>query len=205
MGSWWFCARIDYGQVGQLPIVAGDDYILVPGEILVVRPWTDLDDNASDLGLYTNANFSSAASMVDFVQWGTGASIGRGNVAVSKGIWRQISAGVYDFVPRAGDGQSVAWRGINSGGDLLTPQHRLAERRAHPGTGQWHPRADEHTHSHSDTDCHAHGDTNRNTDQHQHQHTHSHAHRPVAGPADDLSATEHRPVSTDRLGRVQKW
>ncbi|MBI3959941.1 MAG: lamin tail domain-containing protein [Chloroflexi bacterium] len=120
VGNWWFCARFDYERIGLLTIVAGDDFILVPGEILVVRPWTDLDDNASDLALYTDGNFSNPASLVDFVQWGSGGPIGRANVAVSKGIWRELASGVYDFVPTAGNSQSLAWRGINSGGGLLT-------------------------------------------------------------------------------------
>ena len=120
VSNWWFCARFDYERVGLLQRIVGDDYSLVPGEILVVRPWTDLDDNASDLTLYTDANFSNPAGLVDFVQWGSGGSIGRVSVAVSKGVWRELASGVYDFVPKAGNGQSVAWRGINSGGGLLT-------------------------------------------------------------------------------------
>ncbi len=120
VSNWWFCARFDYAQVGALQRVAGDDFILVPGEILVVQPWTDLDDTASDLGLYIGGDFSNPALMVDFVQWGSGDSIGRGNVAVAKGIWWELSQGVYDFVPKAGSGQTLAWRGINSGGNLLT-------------------------------------------------------------------------------------
>lgn len=120
IGNWWFCARFDYERVGLLTIVSGDDYILTPGEILVVRPWTDLDDNASDLGLYIDGNFFSTSSMVDFVQWGSGGSIGRANVAVAKGIWRQIAAGQFDFVAGATGNQSIAWTGLNSGGGLLT-------------------------------------------------------------------------------------
>ncbi|MBX3049980.1 MAG: lamin tail domain-containing protein [Caldilineaceae bacterium] len=134
VGNWWFCARFDYGQVGLLPIINGDDYILTPGEILVVRPWTDLDDNASDLGLYIDSNFFSATSMVDFVQWGSGAAIGRGSVAVAKGIWRELSPGQYDFVPRSADGQTLAWRGINSGSGLLT--HSTDWQNGAPSQGQ---------------------------------------------------------------------
>lgn len=120
VSNWWFCARFDYERVGALQRIVGDDFILTPGELLVVRPWTDLDDSASDLALYIDGNFFSASSLVDFVQWGSGASIGRANVAVSKGIWRQLSPGQFDFVPGAGTGQSIAWSGTNSGGGLLT-------------------------------------------------------------------------------------
>jgi len=120
VSNWWFCARFDYAQVSTLQRVVGDDFILVLGEIFVVRLWIDLDDMVFDLALYIGGNFSDPALMVDFVQWGSGDSIGRGNVAVAKGIWRQLSQGVYDLVPKAGSGQTLAWRGINSGGDLLT-------------------------------------------------------------------------------------
>jgi len=120
VSNWWFCAQFLYAQVGTLTIVNGDDFQLVPGEILAVRPWTDLDDNASDLALYTDANFPNAGSLVDFVQWGSGGAIGRAKEAVARGVWRERAPGVYDFVPRAGDGQSLAWLGINSGGGLLT-------------------------------------------------------------------------------------
>ena len=137
IGNWWFCAQFDYGQVGLLPIVSGDDYILTPGEILVVRPWTDLDDNASDLGLFIDGNFFSSTSMVDFVQWGSGASIGRVSVAVAKGIWRQLAPGQFDFVAGATGSQSIAWSGVNSGGGLLT--HSQDWSAGTPSQGQNNP------------------------------------------------------------------
>ena len=138
IGSWWFCARFDYGRVGLLPIVSGDDYILTPGEILVVRPsWDDLDDNASDLGLFIDGDFGNSASMVDFVQWGSGASIGRASVAVAKGIWRQFAPGQYDFVAGTTGSQSIAWNGVNSGGGLLT--HSQDWSAGTPSQGQENP------------------------------------------------------------------
>ena len=86
----------------------------------MVRAHTDLDDSASDLGLYTTNTFTDANAMVDFVQWGTDQDVGRSDVARDKGIWRELTPGVYDFVPTAGSGQSAAWKGTNSGGGLLT-------------------------------------------------------------------------------------
>jgi len=120
IGEWWLCARFQYGQINTLTLVSGSDYILGPGEILVVKAHTDLDENGSDLGLYTSSDFANQAAMVDFVQWGTGQDVGRSDVAEAKGVWRQLSPGQYDFVAVAGSGQSMAWLGTNSGGGLLT-------------------------------------------------------------------------------------
>ena len=67
------------------------DLDLSPGESVTVN-WP-MNGTASDLGLYLpTGSFGSAASMVDFTQWGSGG-LGRENVAVSAGLW---SAG--DFV-----------------------------------------------------------------------------------------------------------
>jgi hypothetical protein len=120
IGEWWLCARFQYGQLNTLTLLSGDDYILGPGEKLVVRAHADLDDSASDLGLYTTNTFTDANAMVDFVQWGTDQDVGRSDVAAAKGIWRELNPGSYDFVPTAASGQSAAWKGTNSGGGLLT-------------------------------------------------------------------------------------
>jgi hypothetical protein len=120
IGEWWLCARFDYGQINTLPLVAGSDYVLEPGEILVVQAHTNLDNSGSDLGLYSTNDFASASAMVDFVQWGTGQDVGRSDVAEAKVVWRQLSPGQFDFVSTATGGQSTAWLGSNSGGGLLT-------------------------------------------------------------------------------------
>ena len=120
ISDWWLCARFQYGQINTLTLLSGDDYILGPGEKLVVQAHADLDNTASDLGLYTTNTFTDANAMVDFVQWGTDQDVGRSDVAAAKGIWRELSTGVYDFVPTAASGQSAAWKGTNSGGGLLT-------------------------------------------------------------------------------------
>ena len=120
ISDWWLCARFQYGQISTLTLLAGSDYILSPGEKLVVQAHADLDDNASDLGLYTTNDFANPDAMVDFVQWGTDQDVGRSDVAVAKGVWRELAPGQYDFVPTAGSGQSAAWQGTNSGGGLLT-------------------------------------------------------------------------------------
>lgn len=120
ISSWWFCSKFEYGQLSTMTILQGDDLILLPGEVVVVQAWRDLNDVIADLGLYSNPDFNSSGAMVDYVQWGTDANPGRANVAVSKGIWREPLPGQYDFVPTSGVTESAQWSGVNSGGDLLT-------------------------------------------------------------------------------------
>ena len=73
------------------------------------------------IGRYVQAQLEEAGhAVVGFDQAAGDANPGRGNVAVSKGIWREPMPGVYDFVPTAAEGQSAQWSGINSGGVLLT-------------------------------------------------------------------------------------
>ncbi len=120
ISNWWLCARFQYGQINTLTLLSGNDYTLGPGERLVVRAHADLDDSASDLGLYTAADFANPDAMVDFVQWGADQDVGRSDVAAAKGVWRELAPGQYDFVPTASSGQSAAWKGTNSGGGLLT-------------------------------------------------------------------------------------
>jgi hypothetical protein len=96
------------------------DLVIGPFEILVVAAGMDLDDTASDLGLYTTNSFASTAAMVDFVQWGTSADVGRSDVAADKGIWTEVSTNSYDFVPTAPAQTTLAYSGIDSGGGLLT-------------------------------------------------------------------------------------
>jgi len=120
VATWWLCARFDYRQLSALPILVGDDLVLGPSEILVVAAGMNLDDTASDLGLYTTSSFASAAAMVDFVQWGTAADVGRSDVAAAKGIWTEVSANTYDFVVTSPAGTTLAYGGINGGGGLLS-------------------------------------------------------------------------------------
>ena len=101
--------------------------MLQPGEIVVLRAWTDLDANGtgSDLAIYKNdpskpegrPDFNDPDFMVDFVQWGTAEDVGRPDVAVAKGIWAQTSDDPirYDYVPRASSGESLSLRSSNRG------------------------------------------------------------------------------------------
>jgi len=120
ISNWWFCSQFNYGQLSTMTLLKGDDFVMLPGEVVVVQAWEELHDIIADLGLYSTNSFSDSAAMVDYVQWGTDANPGRGNVAVKKGIWREPMPGVYDFVPTSAVDQSAQWSGINSGGGLLT-------------------------------------------------------------------------------------
>ena len=119
VNDWFVCAQFAYLELSQLPLLDGDDLVLLPGEIVTLSSFIPLD-NASDLGLYTAFAFVDTSRMVDFVQWGTPNEVGRSGVAAAKGIWTESSPGVYDFVPTAAAGESAAWDGANSGGGLLT-------------------------------------------------------------------------------------
>lgn len=119
----WFCARLSYARLGTLTILQGDDYVMMPDEVLVLRVWglgVGLNNSSSDLGLYLSTLFSSPSEMRDFVQYGSSTPIGRSPVAFGAGLWSRTSSTVYDFVPTAPAGESLAYQGTNGGGGLLT-------------------------------------------------------------------------------------
>lgn len=123
VSSWFFCARFSYSfqTLANLTLLDGSDLILGPGEIITLQAWTNLDNTASDLGLYiSDSSFADPNNMVDFVQWGTADDVGRSDVAAAKGIWTETATDQYDFVATAGAGQSLAYGGSNGGGGLLT-------------------------------------------------------------------------------------
>ena len=88
LAGWFFCHSFIYPSPGG-SIAAGQSRQFV---------LNSLSQSATDLGLYSDSNFASAASMVDFVQWGSGGN-GRESVAVSKGIW---TSGTFLTVPASG-------------------------------------------------------------------------------------------------------
>ncbi len=113
ISTWWTCVFPAYALVGSATILDGDDFVLNPGEILTVQAWINFS-TASELALYTNSNFGSAASIVDYIQWNSTTGF-RQSVAVAAGMWTNG-----DNVNLAGAGESVAYAGLNSGGGLLT-------------------------------------------------------------------------------------
>ncbi|MBL4772367.1 MAG: lamin tail domain-containing protein [Alcanivoracaceae bacterium] len=121
ISGWKLCARFFYPTIQASNILSGNaDLILEPGEIIALSTTIDLNNNSSDLGLYTTSPFSSATNMVDFVQWGSSMDIGRSDVARDKGIWLELQMGIYDFVPTSASNETLSWCGTESDGGFLT-------------------------------------------------------------------------------------
>jgi hypothetical protein len=90
-----FCALFEYNNLVEPSVnILSGDLVLSPQEEVAIN-WpatTGFNTSASDIGLFLpNGAFSSAAAMVDFMQYGAGGQ-GRENVAVAAGIW---SAGTF--------------------------------------------------------------------------------------------------------------
>lgn len=134
MSGWWSCARFSYEAFSASTILIGDDLMLDPGEVLVLGLTIDLDNTSSDFGIYTTNSFGSSSAMVDFIQWGTASDVGRSDVAAAKGIWQEVSTGVYDFIATAGANESVNFCGLNGGGGLLTLATDLVNTSASQGS-----------------------------------------------------------------------
>jgi len=120
ISGWFLCSQFNYPLIDAGDILSGNpDLTLDPGEIIALRADIDLA-TAADLGLYQTAAFADPSALVDFVQWGTDADVGRVDVAATKGIWPQGQAGVFDFVDAGAVRESVGWCGSESGSGLLT-------------------------------------------------------------------------------------
>ncbi len=122
ISTWQFCLEVGvYPALADLTILSGNaDLILEPGEIIVFAIGQDLDDTAADLGLYISGPFADPANIVDFVKWGSAdQGNGRADVAVAAGIWTEVEAGVFDFVPTAPAGDSLNFDGENGGASDL--------------------------------------------------------------------------------------
>jgi hypothetical protein len=90
ISTYRLCALFEYKTLNQVGIsLVTGDFNLSPGE-QVLFTWnasTGFNTTASDLGLYLpSGSFSSAASMVDFMQYGA-AGQGRESVANTAGLW----------------------------------------------------------------------------------------------------------------------
>ena len=116
ISSWFLCAVFNYGLIGTMTILSGDDYMLEPGEILVVEAdlgigSSRLSDGVSDLGLYSSGSFGTASAMDDFLQYGASSTHGRQTVARDAGLWRELEEGVYDFTSPAAANESTQYCG----------------------------------------------------------------------------------------------
>ncbi len=84
ISSYWLCIRNNYVQLNTL--VTGGGLNLANRQFVAVN--IALNDNSSDVALYSSDDFSSPEAMVDFMQYGADiGSNGRVEVAISKGIW----------------------------------------------------------------------------------------------------------------------
>ena len=104
-----FCLRVGvYPTVSSLPIFGDGDYVLEPGEFLVVRAPEDLGDAASVALYWQRGAFANPDAMADFVQYGAAAIENtRGDVAVTAGLWTETD-GALDFVPTAATNRSIS-------------------------------------------------------------------------------------------------
>ena len=90
ISTYRLCALFEYSNLNDASVsVISGDFSLSQNEEVVLQ-WnamTGFNATSSDLGLYLPTGaFTSAASMVDFVQYGAGGQ-GREYVAVAAGIW----------------------------------------------------------------------------------------------------------------------
>lgn len=83
VSGYWFCVRPSYAQLDGMTSVT----TLAPNEELNVASSVNLVASSGEFALYSSPSFSSSAAMLDFVQWGTGASNSRESEAVAAGLW----------------------------------------------------------------------------------------------------------------------
>jgi hypothetical protein len=97
------CNFPDYSGLDELTIESGS-LLLGPGELLVVsgHPFDTAD---GELGLYVDNNFGSAASIRDYMEYGTSGHA-RASVAMAAGIWT-----MGDFVPYPNFEGSIQYNG----------------------------------------------------------------------------------------------
>ena len=87
INNYWLCNFPDYDELKDLSIVCGSTTDLKGGESVVVKTASvPVSATSGEMGLYRSSAFTSAAAMVDYVQWGNG-NHQRATVAVTAGIW----------------------------------------------------------------------------------------------------------------------
>ncbi|MFK7832567.1 MAG: T9SS type A sorting domain-containing protein [Winogradskyella sp.] len=83
ISGYWFCVRPAYAQLDGMTSVT----TLAPDEELNVASSLNLVASNGEFALYNSSSFSSSTAILDFVQWGTGASSSREATAVAAGLW----------------------------------------------------------------------------------------------------------------------
>jgi hypothetical protein len=102
------CNFPSYMMIAQGNVICGNT-MMMPGDILVVDNFNNLNMGDGELGLYINGDFSNPLSMLDYVEWGSSGHQ-RSGVAQNAGIW---TAG--DFFPALSAGQSMEYAGAGDG------------------------------------------------------------------------------------------
>ncbi len=114
VSSYWLCQFPAYGQLANLVLdCSAVDYILDPGEILVVEFNATLSPNNGEIALYNDQvidmnDFNNSNFIIDYVEWGTSGHM-RSSVAVDAGIWT-----TGDFVPSFSITNSIEYDGIGN-------------------------------------------------------------------------------------------
>ena len=116
LGGYWFCTRISYAQFSPDNVVSGSLNLAAGADVtIVVNTTAGLNNGASDLSIYINgSDFSNAASMVDFMQYGDDfpAGFGREDEAVSQGLWTAGDFILGDPAPWAYTGSDGTQNGV---------------------------------------------------------------------------------------------
>lgn len=136
ISAWRLCSNFNYtgGGMqgdGNITIINGD-YILSANEEMTVEwtPGSGFRDTGDDIGIYlATGAFSSAAAMVDFMQY-LSAGNGRESVAVAKGIWSTgdfvVDDAPYTYNGTGADTGVQFWQGqvvITDCSDLLISEY----------------------------------------------------------------------------------
>jgi len=113
VSSYWLCDFPSYQQVSNSALDCGSA-MMAPGDLLTVNNFNVVDESDGEMGLYSNNSFGNAASMLDYVEWGsTGHQ--RSSVAVAAGVWTTGA-----FVPAFASGESLSYSGSGDGVDSWT-------------------------------------------------------------------------------------
>ena len=81
--GYWFCVRPAYAQLDGMTTTT----TLAPGEEVDIASSINAPVSNGEFALYTSPSFGSSSAMIDFLQWGTGASSSRESTAVAAGLW----------------------------------------------------------------------------------------------------------------------
>lgn len=103
VSDYQICTYPSYSALSDVRIISGST-TLDAGAFLVVE-WSPSNLSTSDgeVGLYVDTNFSSAGSMVDYVEYGESGHT-RSSVAVDAGEWESG-----EYVPLASSGKTLAF------------------------------------------------------------------------------------------------